>query len=205
MNKKWDTRWKIINEIKRILIVPWVRFTFNINRIPMGKKWRFYGMPVIQKHRRSVMRFADGINLRSAVQSNPLSPAHPVILCTWQAGAVLEIGDDFGMTGGSLVAAERITIGDRVAVGANTVITDTDFHPLDPETRRLHPQDAQTAPVVIEDDVFIGMNSLILKGVRLGKGCVVGAGSVVTRDVPSGMVAAGNPARVIGPVKKESA
>jgi acetyltransferase-like isoleucine patch superfamily enzyme len=74
---------------------------------------------------------------------------------------------------------------------------DTDFHPLDPERRRNDPLDGATRPVVIEDDVFIGMNSLILKGVRLGKGCVIGAGSVVTHDVPAGAVAAGNPARII--------
>jgi len=67
--------------------------------------------------------------------------------------------------------------------------------------RRLRPQDAKIAPVVIEDDVFIGMNCLVLKGVTLGRGCVVGAGSVVTRDVPPGMVAAGNPAKVIGEVR----
>jgi len=144
------------------------------------------------------MRFGEGLQLRSSVRSNPLGPNHPVILCVWQAGAILEIGHDFGMTGGSIVAAERITIGDWVTVGANTTIIDTDFHPLDPIQRRLHPQEAKTAPVVIENGVFIGMNCLILKGVTIGQGSVVGAGSVVTRDVPPGTIVAGNPARVIG-------
>ncbi len=102
------------------------------------------------------------------------------------------------MTGASLCAAERITIGDNVVIGANSSIMDTDFHPLNPQTRKERPQDAKTAPVVVEDDVFIGMNALILKGVTLGKGCVIGAGSVVTRSIPSMVIAAGNPARVIG-------
>jgi acetyltransferase-like isoleucine patch superfamily enzyme len=119
------------------------------------------------------------------------------MLCTWQPGAVLEIGADFAMTGGTICAAERITIGDRVAVGANSTIVDTDFHPLAPAERRRAPGEASTAPVVIEEDVFIGMSCLILKGVRLGRGCVVGAGSVVTRDAPPGAVVAGNPARVV--------
>jgi acetyltransferase-like isoleucine patch superfamily enzyme len=146
------------------------------------------------------MVFGDRLQLRSTARANPLGANHAVILCTWQAGAVLEIGADFGMTGGSICAAQRITIGDRVAVGANTTILDTDFHPLDPGQRRSDPQAARTAAVVIEDDVFIGMNCLILKGVRIGQGSVVGAGSVVTRDVPAGAIVAGNPARVIGQV-----
>jgi len=146
------------------------------------------------------MIFGDGLALRSSVHSNPLGPNHPVILCTWQTGAVLEVGANFGMTGGTLCAAECIKIGNNVAVGANSTIIDTDFHPLDPAERRLHPAEAHTAPIIIEDDVFIGMNCLILKGVRLGQGCVVGAGSVVTRDVPPKAIAAGNPARVVGAV-----
>jgi acetyltransferase-like isoleucine patch superfamily enzyme len=84
------------------------------------------------------------------------------------------------------------------------VVVDTDFHPLDPLERKGRPQNAKTAPVLIEDDVFIGMNCLILKGVTLGKGCVIGAGSVVTRTVPSMSIAAGNPARVVGGIHPET-
>lgn len=193
-----DTPWKVRNEIWRILAFPLIFMDFSLNGIPWGRGWRMYGRPILQKHRRSVMRFGAGFSLRSSPSSNPLGPNHPVILCTWQAGAVMEIGDHFGMTGGSICAAQRIIIGNDVTIGANTTIMDTDFHPIHAQTRRSQPQAAQTAPVRIEDDVFIGMNSLILKGVTLGEGCVVGAGSVVTRDVPAGMVVAGNPARVIG-------
>jgi acetyltransferase-like isoleucine patch superfamily enzyme len=135
--------------------------------------------------------------LRSSARSNPLSPNHPVVLATWLPGAVLEVGAQFAMTGGTLCAAERITIGDRVTVGANCTIVDTDFHPPEAAWRRLAPNDAETAPVVIEDDVFIGMNCLILKGVTIGRGSMVGAGSVVTRDAPPGVIIAGNPARVV--------
>lgn len=104
------------------------------------------------------------------------------------------------MTGGSICAAERIAIGDRVTIGANCTIVDTDFHPLDPLARRWRPAEAHTAPVTIEDDVFIGMNCLILRGVTIGRNSVVGAGSVVTSDVPADVIAAGNPARVIRPL-----
>ena len=148
------------------------------------------------------MRFGAALELRSSVRANPLGANHPVILCTWQDGALLGVGDHFGMTGGSIIAAERITIGNNVIVGANSTIMDTDFHSVCPEVRSQHPQNAKTAPVLIEDDVFIGMNCLILKGVKIGHGAVIGAGSVVIKDVPSGMIMAGNPAQVVRKISK---
>lgn len=167
----------------------------------MGTPLAVYGIPIIQQHRKSQMLFGNGLQLRSTPRSNPLGANHPVILCTWQSGAVLQIGENFAMTGGSIIAAERVVIGNNVNVGANTTIMDTDFHPLDIQARRLDSQPARTAPVIIEDDVFIGMNCLVLKGVRLGRGSVVGAGSVVTKDVPPSTMVAGNPARLIGNVQ----
>jgi acetyltransferase-like isoleucine patch superfamily enzyme len=192
-----DTPWKIGIELRRFLAYPSARLAFLVNGIAWGEGWRVYGAPIIQRHRRSQVQIGAQLGLRSFVSSNPLGPYHPVILCTWLAGAVLEIGDEFAMTGGSICAAERIAIGNRVAVGANTTIVDTDFHPLDPIDRQVDSAVGKTAPIAIEDDVFIGMNCLILKGVTIGRGSVVGAGSVVTRDVPPGTIAAGNPARLL--------
>ncbi|HLV37140.1 MAG TPA: DapH/DapD/GlmU-related protein [Spirillospora sp.] len=192
-----ETPWKAVNEIERLLLLPAARLQFALAGIAWGSGWRLYGLPIIQKHRRSTLTIGPGLSLRSTVRSNPLGANHPVILSTRRPGAVLQIGADFGMTGGSIVAAVRITIGDRVTVGANCVITDTDFHPLDPQQRRRSPLDGAAAPVVIEDDVFIGMQSLILKGVTIGAGSVIGAGSIVTRDVPPAVIAAGIPAQVI--------
>ena len=191
-----QTPWKAWNQLRRWLAYPWVRLIFAANGIPWGPGWLVYGVPVLQKHRQSRMTFGSNLQLRSSLHSNPLGANHPVILCTWRAGAVLEIGDNFGMTGGTICALERITIADNVIVGANTTIVDTDFHPLDamPQHRRGA---GAAAPVVIEDDVFIGMNCTILKGVTIGMGSVVGAGSVVTESIPGGVVYAGNPAREI--------
>jgi acetyltransferase-like isoleucine patch superfamily enzyme len=193
----WATPWKVWNQLWRWLVYPRLRLFFAINGIPWGHGWHFYGVPIIQKHRRSRMAFGPGLQLRSSVRSNPLAPNHPVVLATWRADAVLEIGANFGMTGGTICAARWVTIGDGVAVGANATIIDTDFHPLDSEGRKSRPSGGQAAPVRIEDDVFIGMNSLVLKGVTIGEGSVVGAGSVVTKDVPSGVVVAGHPARIV--------
>lgn len=193
-----DMPWKASNEIRRWLVAPlaWWR----LRALSMGGGWRCYGLPIIQRHRRSEIRVGRRLELRSSAASNPLGPNRPVIISTRRRGARITIGDDFGMTGGSLVCDQRISIGDRVWVGANAIITDTDFHPLDPKKRQALPLAAKTAPVTIEDDVFVGMSALILKGVTIGAGSVVAAGCVVARDVPPRTVVAGNPARVVGEV-----
>jgi len=106
------------------------------------------------------------------------------------------------------MCAERITIGKRVIVSYNVTIADCDFHPRDPEARK---QDAIanapegdrrqrppliSRPVVIKDDVWIGIGAIILKGVSIGKGAQIAAGAIVTSDVPAGVLVTGNPARV---------
>ncbi len=196
-----DSPWKVASEWRRGWAYPRARLLFALNGIAWGSAWRLYGVPIIQKHRDSQMAFGSGLNLRSTTRSNPLGPNRPVMLVTWQAGALLAVGRDFGMTGGSICAAREIVIGDGVTVGANSILIDTDFHALDPECRLRGQDQAATAPVRIEDEVFIGMSCLVLKGVTIGRGCVVGAGSVVTNDLPSGWVCAGNPARPIRPLE----
>lgn len=192
-----NTPWKIRNAISRWMAYPSVRFLFAFYRIPWGKNWRFYGIPLIQKHRKSQMIFGSDLQLRSSFTSNPISPNHPVILCTWREGSILNIGSNFAMTGGVICAANSITIGDNIVVGGNTTITDNDFHPMSLEYRKEKPQDGESEPIMIENDVFIGMDCIILKGVTIGKGSVIGAGSVVTKDVPAFSVVAGNPAKLI--------
>ena len=122
---------------------------------------------------------------------------------------MLAVGDDSTLVGVVFMCAENIRIGQRVIVSYNVTIADSDFHPHDPELRR---QDAIanapegdsslrpaviSSPVVIEDDVWIGIGAIILKGVTIGCGARIGAGAVVTKDVPPGTSMAGNPARPI--------
>lgn len=200
LSKIIDTPWRSWNDFRRRLAYPGIRLIFALHGIVWGRRWRIFGAPIIQRHRGSRILLGDGLNLRSWKSANPLAPNHPVVLATRTRQAVIQIGDDCGFTGGAIVAAELIQIGCRVLVGANCTITDTDFHPLEPAARQQDILAGEHRPVVIEDDVFIGMNCLILKGVTIGRGSVVGAGSVVTKDVPAGVVVAGNPARVIRPV-----
>jgi acetyltransferase-like isoleucine patch superfamily enzyme len=192
-----DTPWKAINKIKSLLVHPWVRLQFFANAIRWNTNWQFHGVPIILKHRQSLISVGRNLQLRSSIRSNPLGPNHAVILCTLHAGSRLEIGENFAMTGGVLCAAECITIGNNVSVGANCTIVDTDFHPIDPRVRRQRPQDGQSSPVMIGDNVFIGMNCLVLKGVSIGENSVIGAGSVVATSIPGNTMAFGNPARAI--------
>ena len=193
----FEAPWRITNEFRRLIVLPYVYVGLNINGIVSGPGCRWLGAPIIQKVRGSTITIGQHVTFRSWPVSNPLAPNHPVVLATRKPGAIIQIGDDCGFTGTTLVAAERIQIGCRVQVGANSTIVDTDFHPLTAAERAQDFLAGAHAPVVIEDDVFIGMNSLILKGVTIGRGSVVGAGSVVTKDVPAGVVVAGNPARVV--------
>ncbi len=122
---------------------------------------------------------------------------------------LIEIGDDCYLANASLVCCARITIGSRVFIAGGVTITDSDFHPIGPAARladtvalspigdRKRRPPIEARPVVIEDDVWIGYNATILKGVRVGAGAVLAPGALVIRDVPPGAHVAGNPARPV--------
>jgi acetyltransferase-like isoleucine patch superfamily enzyme len=121
---------------------------------------------------------------------------------------LLEVGDHAVLVGPVFMCAEHVRIGSRVVLSYQVTVADSDFHPLDPEERRRDavassPSGDRSArpplvsrPVVIEDDAWIGIGAIVLKGVRIGRGARVAAGAVVTADVPPGAYAAGNPATV---------
>lgn len=112
----------------------------------------------------------------------------------------LTIGDHCFVAGGvRFILNKSITLGDHVLVGAEAGIQDSDGHPSDPERRlRNEPLDeSDVAAVTIHDNAWIGRSAQVLKGVTIGRGAVVAAGSVVVSDVPDGAVAMGVPARVL--------
>jgi acetyltransferase-like isoleucine patch superfamily enzyme len=119
---------------------------------------------------------------------------------------VVEIGDDSVLVGVQVMCANHVFIGRRVLASYNVVIADADFHPFDPELRRADAEalapgstlprpPLDSAPVMIGDDVRIGIGAMILKGVTVGAGATIAPGAVVTRDVAAQQTVVGNPAR----------
>ncbi len=138
-------------------------------------------------------------------------------LLVFNYGGSIVIGRDSYVGRNSVVwSGENVTIGDNVLISHNVNISDTSAHEFDHLERadrfrellvKGHPFDKasiQTAPIVIEDYVWINPYSIIIKGVRIGKGAIVAAGSVVTSDVEPFTMVAGNPARVVRQLEKRN-
>lgn len=117
----------------------------------------------------------------------------------WVEGR-LKIGNNVGMSSTAIICNHEIDIGNNVTIGGNTFIYDTDFHSLDPEVRinkSLNKKGAGFGKVHIKDNAFIGAHTTILKGVTIGVNSVVGACSLVSKDIPDNEIWAGNPAKSI--------
>lgn len=169
------------------------------------------------------VQFGDGFYCESAQIFRHLRSKNPRAIVigdhvSCYAGCSFAVGEngrcrigDFTLLNGALIMAEeKIEIGSHCLVSWNVGIADSDFHPLEPAQRIVDAQalapffkdrpprpKLHTAPVVIGDNVWIGMNAVILKGVTIGENSVVAAGSVVTKSVPANCVVAGNPAVVV--------
>jgi len=116
-------------------------------------------------------------------------------------GAVLKVGTNSRINGVHISASYRVEIGKNVRMAPYTIIIDNDFHKVDD-----HFSDGGARkPIIIEDDVWITMNCMIMKGVHIGRGAVIAAGAVVTKDVPAYSVAGGVPAKVIRKIKPPGA
>lgn len=113
-------------------------------------------------------------------------------------GAVIRLGNHVGLNGTAVTAKRRIEIGDDTMIAANVVIVDSDFHVEWPPERRWTTNTSEfDEEVIIGRNVWIGMNTIVLKGTRIGDNTIIGAGSVVRGHIPGNCLAAGNPARVI--------
>lgn len=150
----------------------------------LGPKVRVWGRPII--HNQGVLKIGERIRLDSRIVTLEI---------VTNPGGVLEIGaNTFINYGCSIAATERISIGSDCSIGTYVNIMDNNFHRLEPDRRYEMPE---SQPVTLEDNVWLGTRVIVLPGVTIGTGSVVGAGSVVTRDIPPFSLAVGTPARVI--------
>jgi maltose O-acetyltransferase len=137
----------------------------------------------------------------------PTSPHFWTGYCHLEAtrpGSVIELGDAVQLNNNAFLKSEGegIRIGERGLLGSDVKIFDSDFHELDPQRRRGGTP--KTAAVELEENVFVGEGSIILKGVSIGRNSVIGAGSVVSSSIPADVIAAGNPARVVRELESSS-
>lgn len=167
--------------------------------IDLGGTVFLSGLPITSRMPGSRIVIGNKVLLISNSRYTALGVNHPVILRTLTSHAELIIQDEVGISGGSICAAKKIVIGARTMIGANVMIVDNDFHPSESEDRRHSANSVETGAkeVVVEENVFVGANAIILKGVHIGKNSVIGAGSVVTRSIPADVVAVGNPCVVL--------
>lgn len=172
-------------------------FILRYRKVACGRNLRIRGKLAV--YGQGMIRIGDSVRINSKEAANPIGGMTKCILNAAK-DAQLTIGDRSGLSNCAIVCREQITIGSDVLIGGNTVIYDTDFHSLDANVRARTgggTREAVCKPVRIDDGVFIGAHCIILKGVHIGKNAVIGAGSVVTKDVGESEVWAGNPAKRI--------
>lgn len=160
----------------------------------------FNGYTVCYSFPGSIIEFKKGNRktlINSDFVSNMVGLYQRTIIVARYGGRV-SIGAGCGISGATIYAIDSIEIGKDVLIGGNCKIIDNDFHPLHVSKRYPQKQeDVKHKPIIIGDGCFLGANSIILKGTKLGKNCVVGAGSVVSGTFPDNVIIAGNPAKII--------
>ncbi len=163
----------------------------------LGRQVKLLGRPIIDASNGGEIRIGDHAVLNSRNQGYHINMHSPVKLLADRPGAVITIGERTRIHGTCIHAWKRVTIGKRCLIAANCQIMDSNGHRVsfDDVENRVDTQ-GTARPVVIEDCVWIGANSIVLPGVTIGRGSVIAAGSVVCEDVPPMVIAGGNPARV---------
>lgn len=175
--------WNIIN-----------RISFILNGVSCGKGLRSRGKVYIYNGDLGKIHIGKNVCLNSADWANPIGSGNHIWIQMVGRESSLSIGDGTGISNTAITCATKVEIGKQCLIGSGCKIYDTNFHvlPIQGKGKRI-----KSAPIIIEDRVFIGAGSTVLKGVRIGENSVIGAGSVVTKDIPSNEVWSGNPARFI--------
>ena len=192
-------RWK---SFKHRFFIHYNRFLFLKKNVVYGENMRVYNHVYIRGN--GTITIGNDFLFTNGDSINPICRNIRGCLYTSHNGQII-IGDHVGISAACIWAKEKIEIGNHVNIGGDCLIMDTDAHPIDYLERRKPVINDNTAssPVHIKDDAWIGARCIILKGVTIGERSVIGAGSIVTSDIPADCIAAGNPCRMIRKIEKE--
>ena len=195
------------NSLKIIFYKRFNRWYLKYKGFLFGKDMQVYNKVYITGHSRPKgrIKIGDNFHMTSGYGINPICRNIQACIHLGSPKASITIGNHVGMSSPCIWIQNKLTIGNHVNIGGNCLILDTDTHQIDYLARRGHkvadpskPKTTiQSVPITIEDDVWIGANCIILKGVTIGARSVIGAGSVVTKSIPADCIAAGNPCHVI--------
>ena len=162
------------------------------------KSFRTSGIPYIMVARGGKMSIGENFAMNNGIKGNPIGCYQR---CTFfvDKGCKLDIKENVGISQTAIIAHDNIIIQKNVKIGGGTCIYTSDFHSLNPSIRASENNTRHKIckPVIIEENVFIGAHSTILKGCTIGKNAIIGAGSVVTKSIPENEIWGGNPAKFI--------
>lgn len=197
---------RFCSKICSSLYIGWNKIYFFLNNIKYGKNFRVFNHLYLKIHVGALVQIGNNCTIMSGAGLNPLSRSIKTCIYVGKK-ATLKLGNDVGISSSTLWVKESVSIGNSVAIGADCIIMDTDAHNLDWKIRCSEETNeygesvdmvtAASAPIVIEDNVLVGARCIILKGVTIGARSIIGSGSIVTKDIPSDCIAAGNPCKVI--------
>lgn len=196
-----STIYKAIRKAIRILKTPFytpiAKLQFYLNEVKFKKGLKVNGFMNVHITRRGTVQIGENLSINSGHNFNVIGRQQKNIF--WVEGE-LQIGNNVGMSAVAIICNYKISIGDNVVIGGNTVIYDSDFHNLNPLIRNDKALDKKSAikkMVTIGNNVFIGAHSTILKGVTIGDNAIIGACSTITKSIPDNEIWAGNPARFV--------
>lgn len=175
------------------------RMIFKFKNISYGSDLRIANKIYLKLKGNNSITIGNNFAFYSGAGYNPLA-RNIMGSLEMEKNAILNIGNNVGMSSTALRVYKSCKIGDNVKIGADTIIMDSDAHSLNYLYRRdgsLDRPNANKRGIIIEDDVLIGMRCIVLKGVTIGARSIIGSGSVVTKNIPSDCIAAGNPCKVI--------
>ena len=210
MNRFAYLLFRLIPKTKNVIYKYYNRLFFKMIGVRYGRNMLINDKVYI--HGKGHIEIGDDFICFSGNNTNPICRNIRGSLYVPYRDSRIVIGNRVGMSSPCIWANELVTIGNDVNIGGECLIMDTDAHPHDFNQRRMvyrlevgeevYNKTIPTSPVVIDDDVWIGARSTILKGVHIGARSIIAAGSVVTKDIPSDCIAAGTPCRVVRKLQK---